>query len=423
MSLLPRVELTAAARLARRPVDPDTLATAASIVEDVRARGEVALRHHAECLGDISPFEPIVVDRDGLDAAAGSLDMGRREMLERVAGRIRCFAAAQRAGLGDVDMVVPGGRAGHRWLPVASVGAYAPGGRYPLPSTVLMTVIPARVAGVGQVWVASPHPTPVILATAALGGADGLLRVGGAQAVAALAFGTVSPACDVVVGPGNRWVTAAKKYVYGEVGIDGLAGPSEILVIADGAADAAVVAADLLAQAEHDPDAVPMLVTTSVALADAVAEEIVAQIEDLPTSATAAAALEHGFSAVVGSIDEAMELSDRLAPEHVAIHLDDADAIAGRLTSFGSLFVGGGSAEVFADYGAGPNHVLPTGGGARFQAGLSVSTFLRSPTWTRLDDPAALVEDTVLLARLEGLEAHARAAERRAGGPVSESEG
>ncbi len=423
MSLLPRVEPSAAARLARRPVDPDTLATAASIVEDVRARGEVALRHHAERLGDISPFEPIVVDRDGLDAAAGSLDIGRREMLERVAGRIRRFAAAQRAGLGDVDVVVPGGRAGHRWLPVASAGAYAPGGRYPLPSTVLMTVIPARVAGVGQVWVASPHPTPVTVAAAALGGADGLLRVGGAQAVAALAFGTVSPACDVVVGPGNRWVTAAKKYVYGEVGIDGLAGPSEILVIADGAADAAVVAADLLAQAEHDPDAVPMLVTTSVALADAVAEEIVAQIEDLPTSATAAAALEHGFSAVVGSIDEAMELSDRLAPEHVALHVDDADAIAGRLTSFGSLFVGGGSAEVFADYGAGPNHVLPTGGGARFQSGLSVSTFLRSPTWTRLDDPAALVEDTVLLARLEGLEAHARAAERRAGGPVSESEG
>ena len=369
------------------------------------------------------PFEPIVLDRDELDAAARSLDAGQREMLERVAGRIRRFAAAQRAGLDDLDLAVPGGRAGHRWLPVASAGAYAPGGRYPLPSTVLMTVVPARVAGVGQVWVASPHPTPVTVAAAALAGADGLLRVGGAQAVAALAFGTVSPPSDVVVGPGNRWVTAAKKYLYGEVGIDGLAGPSEILVIADGGADAAVVAADLLAQAEHDPDAVPMLVTTSVALADAVDQEIAAQLEDLPTSATAAAALGHGFSAVVGSIDEAMGLSDRLAPEHVALHVDDPEALAGRLTSFGSLFVGGGSAEVFADYGAGPNHVLPTGGGARFQSGLSVSTFLRSPTWTRLDDPAALVEDTVLLARLEGLEAHARAAERRAGGPVSESEG
>ncbi len=423
MSLLPRVELSAAARLARRPVDPDTLATAASIVEDVRVGGEAALRHHAERLGDVRPFESIVLDRDELDAAARSLDAGQREMLERVAGRIRRFAAAQRAGLGDLDLAVPGGRAGHRWLPVASAGAYAPGGRYPLPSTVLMTVVPARVAGVGQVWVASPHPAAVTVAAAALGGADGLLRVGGAQAVAALAFGTVSPPSDVVVGPGNRWVTAAKKYLYGEVGIDGLAGPSEILVIADGGADAAVVAADLLAQAEHDPDAVPMLVTTSVALADAVDEEIAAQLDDLPTSATAAAALEHGFSVVVGSIDGAIGLSDRLAPEHVALHVDDIDALAGRLTSFGSLFVGGGSAEVFADYGAGPNHVLPTGGGARFQSGLSVSTFLRSPTWTRLDDPAALVEDTVLLARLEGLEAHARAAERRAGGPVSESEG
>jgi phosphoribosyl-ATP pyrophosphohydrolase/phosphoribosyl-AMP cyclohydrolase/histidinol dehydrogenase len=422
VSLLPRVDPAATGRLRRRPVDPDTLAAAAAIVEDVRAGGEAALRHHAARLGDIGSLDPLVVDREGLDDAVGSLDPGRREMLERVASRIRGFAAAQRAGLGDLDVAVPGGRAGHRWLPVGCVGAYAPGGRYPLPSTVLMTVIPARVAGVGQVWVASPRPTPVTMAAAGLAGADGLLRVGGAQAIAALAFGTVSPACDVVVGPGNRWVTAAKKHLYGEVGIDGLAGPSEILIIADGAADAAVVAADLLAQAEHDPQAVPMLVTTAAAVVDAVEEEIVAQLEDLPTSVTTTAALGHGFSAVVGSIDEAIGLSDRLAPEHVALHVADPDAVAGRLTSFGSLFVGGGSAEVFADYGAGPNHVLPTGGGARFQSGLSVSTFLRSPTWTTLDEPAALVADTALLARLEGLEAHARAAERRAGGAVSQSD-
>jgi histidinol dehydrogenase len=410
---LPRLAPATVARLARRPVDPDTLSAAAAIVEDVRANGEAALRHHAERLGDIVPGEPIVVDGDSLAAAARSLDAGQRETLERVAGRIRRFAAAQRAGLGDLDVTVPGGRAGHRWLPVASAGAYAPGGRHPLPSTVLMTVVPARVAGVGQVWVASPHPTPVTVAAASVGGADGLLRVGGAQAVAALAFGTVSPACDMVVGPGNRWVTAAKKHLYGEVGIDGLAGPSEILVLADDDADPGMVAADLLAQAEHDTDAVPMLVTTSAVLADAVDGAITMQLGDLPTSSTAAAALANGFISVVGSVDEAVDLSDRIAPEHVALHLVDAESVSGRLTSYGSVFVGDGSAEAFADYGVGPNHVIPTGGGVRYRSGLSVTTFLRSPTWSRLDDPGVLVDDTALLARLEGLEAHARAAERR----------
>jgi phosphoribosyl-ATP pyrophosphohydrolase/phosphoribosyl-AMP cyclohydrolase/histidinol dehydrogenase len=276
-----------------------------------------------------------------------------------------------------------------------------------------MTVTPARVAGVESVWVASPRPTPVTVAAAAVAGADGLLAVGGAQAIAALAFGTLTPACDLIVGPGNRWVTAAKKYLYGEIGIDGLAGPSEILVLADDSADPELVSADLLAQAEHDDDAVPMLITTSEALADQVDAVIRRQMSDLPTSDTASRALDNGFCLVVASLHEAVSMSDRIAPEHVALHVDDPAQITDLLRSYGSLFVGSGTAEAFADYGVGPNHVLPTGGGARYQSGLSVLTFLRSPTWSALDDPGLLVDDTMLLARLEGLEAHARAAQIR----------
>jgi phosphoribosyl-ATP pyrophosphohydrolase/phosphoribosyl-AMP cyclohydrolase/histidinol dehydrogenase len=391
----------------------ETIGEAAAIVEDVRSGGEEALRRQAERLGDLEPGGEIILDRNQLDETLDSLPAEARGVLERVARRIRSFAQAQRDSLQDLDIAVAGGRAGHRWIPVSSAGAYAPGGRYPLPSSVLMTVIPARVAGVEAVWVASPRPTPVTMAAAAVAGADGLLAVGGAQAIAALAFGTISPACDLVVGPGNRWVTAAKKYLFGEIGIDGLAGPSEILVIADETADPELVGADLLAQAEHDDDAVPMLITTSVSLADEVDQAIGRQLEDLPTSATASRALENGFCLIVESLEEAVSMSDRIAPEHLALHVDEPTPLVDRLDSYGSLFVGSGTAEAFADYGVGPNHVLPTGGGARYQSGLSVLTFLRSPTWAALDDAEPLVDDTMMLARLEGLEAHARAAQIR----------
>jgi phosphoribosyl-ATP pyrophosphohydrolase/phosphoribosyl-AMP cyclohydrolase/histidinol dehydrogenase len=276
-----------------------------------------------------------------------------------------------------------------------------------------MTVIPAWVAGVKTVWVASPRPTDVTFAAAAVAKADGLLAIGGAQAIGALAFGTLCPPCDLIVGPGNKHVTAAKKALFGEVGIDGLAGPSEVLVIADEQADPALVAADLLAQAEHDSEAFPMLVTTSRRLANDVDHEIEVQLADLPTSSVARQALTNGFALLVGSLEEAVAASEKVAPEHLALHVERPEDLLGDLTSYGSVFMGGQSAEAFADYGVGPNHVLPTGGGARFQSGLSVLTYLKSPTWSRLDDPKALVQDTVLLARLEGLEAHARAAQIR----------
>jgi phosphoribosyl-ATP pyrophosphohydrolase/phosphoribosyl-AMP cyclohydrolase/histidinol dehydrogenase len=391
------------------------MAAATAIVEDVRTRGETALRYHSERLGDSGAGDPLVLEPAVLEASLDQVDPAALAALERMIDRVRSFAAAQRRTLSDLDVEVPGGRAGHRLVPVASAGAYAPGGRYPLPSSVVMTVIPARVAGVDRVWVASPRPGAVTRAAAWLAGADGLLAVGGAQAIAALAFGTVSPACDLIVGPGTHWVTAAKKHLYGEVGIDGLAGPSEILVIADDHADPALVAADLAAQAEHDPEAVPGLIATEERLVHDVDTELERLLADLPTAATARAALANGWATVVPSLELGAELADRFAPEHLALHVSDPEELAMRVTAYGGVFLGDGSAEVFGDYGAGPNHVLPTSGGARYQSGLSVATFLRSPTWLTLDDPGALAADTALLARLEGLEAHARAALGRTG--------
>jgi len=311
---------------------------------------------------------------------------------------------------------VGAGSANKKVAAVERSGCYAPGGLYPLPASVLMTAVTARAAGVAEVWVASPRPSPITLAAAGIAGADGLLAAGGAQAIAALAYGVGGPPpCDVVVGPGNRWVTAAKKLVAGRVGIDMLAGPSELVVLADGGADPELVAADLLAQAEHDPDALPVLVTTAAGLAEAVESALARQLIDLPTRETAAAALGNGFAVVVGDLEAAVAVCNRLAPEHLQVLTANADAVAARLHHWGGLFIGAASAEVLGDYGAGPNHTLPTGGVARFKGGLSVLDFLRVRTWLRVGGAAdpELARDAAALARLEGLEAHARAAERR----------
>lgn len=416
--VLRRVAPTEISRHRHDPVDAQTVAQAAAILADVRADGLAAVRRHAERLGDVTAGAPMIVGRDVLTQAERELPADQRAVLVRVAERIRAFAEAQRASITDLRMPVLGGEAGHWIAPVERAGCYAPGGRFPLPSSVLMTAVTARAAGVQTVWVASPRPTAVTLAAASIAGADALLAVGGAQAIAALALGAGDvPACDAVVGPGNRWVTAAKQLVAGRVAIDMLAGPSELLIVADGTADPAVVAADLLAQAEHDTDALPILVTTSAALADAVDAELARQLATLPTAETARAALrENGFAVVVDSVADAVAIADELAPEHLQLHLADADAIAPTLRHYGALFVGSGAAEVFGDYGIGPNHTLPTGGTARISGGLSVLTFLRVRTWLRVpqNPHAEMLADTAALARLEGLEAHARAAEIRA---------
>ena len=398
-------------------VPAEALAVAAPIVDAVRARGETALREHAERLGDVPVGGPLFLDRAELARALNGLAAGDRTRLERVAARILTFAEAQKRGLSAVTVTVPGGAAGHWIAPLERAGCYAPGGRYPLPSSVLMTAVTARAAGVKEIWVASPKPGAMTLAAAAIAGADGLLAAGGAQAIAALAFGAGPvPPCDVIAGPGNRYVTAAKQLVAGRVAIDMLAGPSELVVFADSTASPAVIAADLLAQAEHDPDALPVLVTLDPAHPDRVEKELARQLGNLPSAEVARAALANGGVVVVANVEEGISACDALAPEHLELCLQDSAAVAPRLGNYGALFIGSGSAEVLADYGAGPNHVLPTAGTARSKGGLSVYTFLRVRTWLRIDDSAAarpLVEDAAWFGRVEGLEAHARSAERR----------
>ncbi|MEL7473709.1 MAG: histidinol dehydrogenase [Planctomycetota bacterium] len=412
---LRRLDASEVRREARPPVDAETLVAAQDIVERVRREGLPAVRELAERFGERTPDAPLYLDRSDLWLHWQAQSEETRGVLERVASRIEAFARAQRSAIAEVDIAIDGGRAGHTIEPIAAAGCYAPGGRYPLPSTALMTAVTARVAGCERVVVASPAAHPLTCAAAYVAGADGVLAIGGAHAIAALAYGFEGfDQCDVIVGPGNRWVTAAKQLVSGVVGIDMLAGPSELLVIADASADADVVAADLLAQAEHDTDASAVLVSTSSELVEAVDRAIARRLAELPTAETARVALQNGFACVVPDLDAACRVADWIAPEHLEILTEDPDRIASKIRNAGGVFIGARSAEVFGDYGAGPNHTLPTGGTARFQAGLSVTHFLRLRTWLRMADAeGAVASDAQGLAELEGLAGHAASARAR----------
>ncbi|MCC6545968.1 histidinol dehydrogenase [Candidatus Sumerlaeota bacterium] len=399
------------------PVDSRILPAVDRIVTDVRVGGDAALLAYAKQFAEVADGAPIILPRAELKATFESIRKQDQELLVRVADRIRSFAEAQRDALKPITHAIPGGEAGHTIAPVEVAGCYAPGGKFPLPSSVLMTAVTARAAGVRTVVVASPKPTPITLAAAHVAGADLFLSCGGAHAIAAMAFGTQSvPRADVVVGPGNPWTTAAKKIVSGYVAIDMLAGPSELLVYADETASPAIIAADLLAQAEHGADSVPVLVSMSRKLINAVNAEIASQLSTLPTFATANAAIAHGYAVLVKDEAEAIRVIDKSAPEHLELLCANADELAKKINHYGAVFIGSGAAEVLGDYGAGPNHTLPTGGTARFTGGLSVFHFLRVRTWMRVNDLHAakqLVADARDLGRHEGLEGHARAAEAR----------
>ena len=416
-NLLRRVKAEEVERATAAVLDAETIEQTRAIVLDVRTRGTEAVREHAHRFGERTPEQPLVLGRDAMDRALASLPPDDRSAMEHAAARIDAFARAQRGALQPATVPIPGGEAGHTIVPIESAGCYAPAGRHPLPSSVLMTSIPARVGGCARVVVASPGAQPAVLAAAAVAGADELLAVGGAHAIAALAFGFEGFApCDFIAGPGNRWVTAAKHIVSASVGIDMLAGPSELLIIADDTADPEFVAADLLAQAEHDTDASAMLISTSATLIDAVEQALAAQLESLETRDVARVGLSNGFACHVDTIDRAIDTADRIAAEHLEIMTRDAEAVAHRVRHAGAVFIGGGAAEALGDYGAGPNHTLPTGGAARCGAGLSVLDFVRVRTWMRIDDPAAardLCDETARLARMEGLAAHAVSARLR----------
>lgn len=402
------------------PVDPVAREQSRGILQEVRERGLEGLVDVAMRLRDIESRDAkLFYDKADLEVAYNQLDGAAQQMLQRTAHRIRVFAEAQRKALTDATVEIPGGQAGHTVAPVTVAGCYAPGGRYPLPSSVLMTAVTARTAGVPTVWVASPRPAPATLAAAHVAGADGLLVVGGAQAIGALAYGVGPiPACDVIVGPGNKWVTAAKSLVSGICAIDMLAGPSEVLVIADDSCNPDTVAADLLAQAEHDTEARPILVATSKTVIDQVNDSLLRQLAVLPTAPTAQEAVKKGFACLCPDMATAVRVSDIIGPEHLEIHTHDSVGVSKQCSSYGAVFIGTVSAEVLGDYGAGPNHVLPTCGTSRYTGGLSVFTFLRIRTWMNITagetkECQEMVQDAVSLARIEGLEGHARAAECR----------
>jgi histidinol dehydrogenase len=387
-----------------------------TIIADVRARGDVALCELTERFDHvrIAPDRLRVTDAE-IDAAVASLTPELRAALDLAATRIEAFHRAQvPAGLDYVDDA--GVRLGMRWTSLDAVGLYVPGGKASYPSSVLMNALPARVAGVARVAMCVPTPggtlSPLVLAAARRAGVSEIYRVGGAQAVAALAYGTATIApVDRIVGPGNAYVAEAKRQVFGHVGIDSIAGPSEVVVLADEENDPRLVAIDLLAQAEHDESAQAILITIDAAFAAAVAQAVVAELPTLPRRDIAGASWDaHGTIILVRDWEEAATLVDRLAPEHLEIMLADPDPLFARIRHAGAAFLGAWCPEALGDYVAGPNHVLPTGRTARFASGLSVFDFLKRTTWIAADRAAlqAIGPAAMALAEAEGLHAHAR---------------
>ena len=408
----------------RREGGGDVARDVASIIADVKGRGDAALaeltsRFDGHSLSQDANWR---IAPDECREAFEDLNPELRAALELAAGRIRAFHEGQLPA--DRDVTDDAGvRLGAKWRAVDAAGLYVPGGRAAYASTFLMNAIPAKVAGVERLVVATPTPkgaaNALVMAAAHLAGVDEIWRIGGAQAIAALAYGTQRiAAVDVITGPGNAWVAEAKRQLYGVVGIDMVAGPSEILVIADGKNDADWIAADLLSQAEHDPFAQSILITDDALLADMVADRIGVELAMLPSARVASESWnEHGVIIEVASLDEAPALANALAAEHVEIATDDPEALFAQIRHAGSVFLGRHTPEAIGDYVAGPNHVLPTGRRARFSSGLSVLDFMKRTSFIALDEEAlkAIGPAAIALAEAEGLPAHARSIEVRLG--------
>jgi histidinol dehydrogenase len=401
--------------LTKRDAEADVDDVVRAILEDVRARGDAALLEYT------ARFDRLDTTADGLAVTAAELaeaegrcDPAALEALRLAAGRIEDYYRRQMPA--DLDYRDSAGvRLGARWRPIRAVGIYTPGGSAAYPSSVLMSAVPARVAGVERLVMSVPSPDgaldPLVLAAARIAGIDEIYRIGGAQAVAALAYGTATiRPVDKIIGPGNAYVAAAKRRVFGTVGIDLIAGPSEILVVADGANDPAWIAADLLSQAEHDPVAQAVLITDDAEFAAAVEAAVEDHLSRLPRAAIARQSWDgQGAVIVVADMAEAPALVDRVAPEHLELSLEDPEGFAERVNNAGAIFLGRYTPEAIGDYVAGPSHVLPTSGSARFSSGLGIQDFLKRTSMIALDrasletiGPAAMT-----LARAEGLDAHA----------------
>jgi histidinol dehydrogenase len=406
---------------ARRGTDADVSRDVAAIIADVKARGDAAIVEYTQRFDGFGLASTgWSIAKDKRIAALDALDTELRDALELAATRIRAFHEKQKPQNSETTDDA-GVQMGSRWSAIETAGLYVPGGRAAYPSSLLMNAIPALVAGVDHIVIVTPTPggeiNPLILAAAEIAGVGEIYRIGGAQAVAALAFGTDTiPRADVIVGPGNAWVAEAKRQLYGTVGIDMVAGPSEIVVIADADNDPEWIAADLLSQAEHDPTSQSILLTDSKIFADTVAQAVEAQLDTLATGETARTSWEaNGAIICVDTLEDALPLSDRLAPEHLELAVADPDPLFARVRHAGSVFLGRLTPEAIGDYVGGPNHVLPTGRRARFSSGLSVLDFMKRTSFLRCDQAAleAIGPAAVALADAEGLPAHAKSVAMR----------
>jgi len=388
------------------------------IINAVKTGGDNTVREYSRKFGDGEP-DRLYLTEEEIDEAMNKVSQDIIDCIKASITNVRKFAEAQFSILKNIETDIDGIKLGHRVMPLNIVGAYVPGGNYPLPSSAIMSVVPAKVAGVKEVIVCSPKIQPVTVAACKLAGADKIFRIGGVQAIAAMAYGTESvPKVDKITGPGNKYVTAAKKEVYGVCGIDFLAGPSEVMIIADETANPDFLAADMLAQAEHDLDAKAYLITTSREIAQRTVDKVNEFLKTLETSEIASKSIgNNSFIILAENIDEAIDIANKAAPEHLEICFKDAEKFIDKFVNYGSLFIGNYSAEVFGDYCSGTNHVLPTNGIARYTGGLSVFDFVKIQTWQQISKEAAqskLCPVASRIAQIEGLYAHKLSSDLRA---------
>jgi histidinol dehydrogenase len=383
-----------------------------TILKDVKNKGDLAVKKYTARFDKVE-LRSLEVSKKAIARAYNKVDKTTLNALKKAAKNIKYFAKQQLKSVKSFEIKKNKILLGQKIIPLQRVGCYVPGGRYPLPSSALMSIIPARVAGVKEIIICSPKIKPITIVAADLSGADRIFRVGGIQAIAAMAYGTKTiPKVDKIVGPGNKFVAAAKKEVFGSVGIDCIAGPSEIMIIADNFAKPEFIAADLIAQAEHDPDAKVTLVTTSQALAKKVDREMKIQLKNLSTKEIAKEALKNRKIRIVKTINNAIEVANAIAPEHLELMIRNPKSIVNKLKNYGSLFLGNYSAEVFGDYCSGPNHILPTNQAAKYTGGLSIFDFIKIVTTQQMTKQGAkkLIKNTAKLAEIEGLEGHKKAA-------------
>lgn len=385
------------------------------IISDVKINKDSAVRKYSKKF-DNNDVKNLEISKKEIQKAYSQIDKKTINAIKKAAKNIKIFSLKQFSQLKGFEINIDGNLIGQKIVPIENVGCYVPGGLYPLPSTALMCVIPAKVAGVKNVIVCSPKINPVTIVAADIAGANKIFNVGGVQAIAAMTYGTESiPKVDKIVGPGNKFVTAAKKEVYGQVGIDFLAGPSEVLIIADSSAKPKLIAIDLLAQAEHDSNAQPVLITTSKKLAKQVNKEIYMQLKNLRTKEIAEQSLQKGLIIIASSTSEAIKISNNKAPEHLELQIKNPQKWINKLVNYGSLFIGEYSAEVFGDYCSGTNHTLPTNSAAKYTGGLSVKNFVKILSYQKITKQGSkkLIPIVSKLANIEGLDAHKKSAEAR----------